>query len=90
MSDEINRAQRAQMILNDDLFKEAVQALRDKAVADFRNASPSDPGALLHARVIYEVTESFINVFHGYVREGQMAEFKKPKPKVETHNPHFQ
>jgi hypothetical protein len=66
-------AERAQRILEDELFKTAVQTLRDKALKEFTGASAGDTPKLIHARVLYGVTEEFINEFTKIINEGVIA-----------------
>src|SRR3990167_3009795 len=91
--DELRRAQRADGILNDDLFKEAIKALRDDAMDKFKSASPGDLPSLADARMRYDVTESFVNTFMKFMRDGQFAKVKiddaekKKRPPVEPYMP---
>ena len=73
---DLRRGQRAEAILNDDLFKEAVLALRNRALDAFKSAKAGDTDALSQARTLYDVTESFFGLFAGYVRDGQFAQIK--------------
>lgn len=85
--DEIRLAQRAERLLNDDMFKSAVQAIRDKALDEFKAAKPGDIEALQDARMLYEATERFINVFTSILRDGHYAQRRadeaKPRPTVQ-------
>lgn len=80
--ERVRRAQRADMLAQDDLFKDAIAKLRDDAMEKFKAAQTQDD--FLKARAQYDVTESFLNVFIGLVRDGQMAQERidRAKPKV--------
>jgi hypothetical protein len=69
----IHRADRAQRILEDDLFKGAIQTIRDEAFNRFTEASPGDTPELTQARLWYGVTEDFINALAKHLSDGQMA-----------------
>lgn len=69
----IHRAERAQRILEDDLFKDAIQDIRDDAIKRFTGASPGDTPDLIQARLWYGVTEEFIKKLHAHLNDGQMA-----------------
>lgn len=71
---EIERARRAETILNDPLVKEALQAVRDAAMADFSMADPRDHAALLAAQQAYKAAENFLNVFTEAMETGQLAD----------------
>jgi hypothetical protein len=72
--EELARAQNAKRILDDDLFKEAVKAMRDQAMDAFKTAKPSDADALSQARTLYQVTEDFVNWFATKMAGGQIAQ----------------
>ena len=84
---DIRRAQRAEMILNDDLFKEAVQKLRDGSLEDFKSAKPGDTEALLNARMSYDAIERFINIFAGIIRNGKYTKLRMDEAKPKLHHP---
>jgi hypothetical protein len=71
---ERDRARRAHVILNDDLVKDALQALRDEAWRLFTDSKPGDVESLRLARLKYDAAEGFINALHSHVTTGKMAE----------------
>lgn len=75
--EQIRRGQRAALILNDDTFKAGVQALRDRALESFRNASPADVEALRIARLEYDITERLVNEFMRFVADGKLSTIRK-------------
>jgi len=80
---DVRRAQRAQEILNDEIFRDAIARLRDCALDAFRTASPNDLAALQTARLMYDATEHVIAELANIMRDGQMAarklaDVKKP------------
>jgi hypothetical protein len=70
---ERDRAHRAQVILNDDLVRDALQAIRDEAWKLFTDAKPNDADALQLARLKYLVAEDFANELIRHVTTGEMA-----------------
>jgi len=69
---DARRADRAQRLLDDDLFKEAMQAVMDKAIEGFKVARPNDAEALKAARYRLEVAEDVLNEIVTHVQTGQM------------------
>ena len=69
--EQVRRAQRAELLLNDDLFKEAIKKLRDEALDQFKTAQ--DNTEFLKARALYDTTETFANVFINIIRGGEFA-----------------
>lgn len=80
--ERIRRAQHAERLLADDLFKEMIGKARDHALEKFKQAKPADLSALANARTYYDVTETFINDLNSVVNDGKIAqrnaELKKP------------
>lgn len=70
---ERDKAHRAQVILNDDLVKDALQTIRDDAWRMFNDAKPNDVDALQLARLKYLVAEDFANELIQHVTTGNMA-----------------
>jgi hypothetical protein len=69
--EQVRRAQRADALLNDDLFKDAIKKLRDDAMDAFKSAKTTDD--FLKARALYDTTETFANVFINVIRGGEFA-----------------
>ena len=70
---EQDRGHRAQAILEEPLFIEAVQAVRDEAHKAFKAAKPEDTQALQTARLGLEVTERLLTKLTHHMRTGQLA-----------------
>lgn len=71
--EQVQRGQRAALILNDDTFKAGIQSLRDRALEAFRNANPSDAQALQVARMEYDVTERLVNELAKFISDGRLS-----------------
>lgn len=69
--EEIRRAQLANQFLGDDLFKDAMKKLRDHAMEQFKSAKTFEE--FQRARATHDVTEEFMNVFIGIIRDGEYA-----------------
>jgi hypothetical protein len=72
--EKVRRAQNADRLLNDDTLKEAIRAVRDKCVDDFKSAPAGDIEALRVARLTFENAERFVNALRTFVRDGQFAQ----------------
>lgn len=72
--EQVARAQRADMLLKDDLFKEAIDKLHKGAIESFKGAKTNEE--FYKARALYEVTENFMNAFVSVIRDGQMAQHR--------------
>ncbi len=70
---ERERAHRANVILKDDLVKDALKAIRDDAWRLFNDAKPNDVDALQLARLKYLVAEDFANELIRHVTTGELA-----------------
>lgn len=70
---ERERGARAKRLLDDPLFKEAMQAIRDKAIEAFREANPSDDKALLLAKLRYLMAEDFLDQLVHHFNTGELA-----------------
>ena len=71
---KIDRAHRAERILNEDLFRDAIQELRDGAVNRLTHADVGDIETLRLARLEYDALEKIIDKLTAHVRDGQIAE----------------
>jgi hypothetical protein len=69
--DKIRRGQRAEQILNDEVFKDAVKVIRDNAVKSFRECDPKDDAALRHARLVYDITDAFFQALTSVMQDGK-------------------
>lgn len=71
---EVDRATRAQNILNETIVKDAMQDLRDEAITAFKRAPIDSPAELQSARMRYDLTEAFLNKFVKHIQTGKLAE----------------
>ena len=76
----IRVGKRAAHILNDDVFKDVVRCLRDKALDHFKAAKPGDVTALQIAKVRYEVVEQIVGELEDMKRDGDFEKRKQEKP----------
>ena len=65
--DIFEKAERARAILNDDLFLEAVNAIRERQVDAFRNSAVGDADALSQARLKLWAIEQVVGELQGSV-----------------------
>lgn len=70
---EIDRAHRAERLLADDLIREALKAIRDRAHNEFTTSAINDDRARLVARLRVDVAEDFIASLSNHVATGRMA-----------------
>lgn len=76
---DLSRGARAQVILEDDLFKEAIQALKDTALRELIAVPmvgiyPGQSEKLrVTAQIKLKVVEEFVNVFAKALDTGKMA-----------------
>lgn len=70
---EQDRGSRAARILEDDLFKEALEAVREHCHEMFRNAKPHDVEALQVARISLQCADAFERRITYHMKTGKMA-----------------
>ena len=68
------RATRAKMLLNDELFKGALQAVRDEVVKSFTTCPVNDLDGMRQYRLMYELLDRIVGAIGQHVRTGQIAE----------------
>lgn len=77
----IRRGQRAQQILEDDVFKDGVKLLRDAALAEFKAALPTDVPALQTARIRFGLLESLVSELDQAMKNGRFEKRKQDMDK---------
>ena len=75
---EVDRAHRARQILDDALFKEAVQAVKDDTLRMFSDSSLNDDHARLLARLRLDCLDKVVGQLLTHVRTGELAEKQLP------------
>jgi len=70
----LERGVRAQAILDDDITREAIEALKKRAYESFKSADPGDTQALAIAKMRFEVTEDWVNHFASLMQKGKQAD----------------
>ena len=73
---EQDRATRARHILEEPIFKDAMKALRDEAIAEFKHSDSHNVAALQHARIRYDITEAFLSKLTRHVETGAFSEVR--------------
>ena len=69
----VEKGKKAQRLLDDDLFKETAEQVRNKAIQVFIETNPNDVDALRHARIAYQNASEFEDVLKAMVNDGTMA-----------------
>jgi len=70
------RARRAQQILGDSVFKEAVEAIDQEILREFRACKANDPERLTAIKGMQDTLVRFVEYFERAMRTGQMEEGK--------------
>ena len=68
------RGERAKALLDNELFKGALQACRDQIVKNLVSCKPGDLEGLREQRLLYEGLEMVASAIAQHVRAGQLAE----------------
>jgi hypothetical protein len=76
----IRRGQRAEQILNDDVFKSAIAAMKAAALESLKSA-PLDRDALLAARIYIDAVDWFERYIGNVMRDGSFEKRKKDMAK---------
>ena len=72
--DELHRAHRASQILEDDLFKEAIAAIRGGFQKDFEDSDLNDDDTRRNARIGIEILTRILRALKHHVDTGKMAQ----------------
>lgn len=67
------RGQRAKLILEDDLFKDAVTGIRDSLWKEFSRVSVRDTEAMREIRIALGLLDKIVSGIELHMREGQIA-----------------
>ena len=70
LSNRSQRAAHAAGILDDEMFRAAVQAVRDGLVREFTTAKPEN---LLDVRLMYDALERVVSALGEHIRDGQIV-----------------
>lgn len=68
-----DRGDRAQRLLDDELVRDALKAIRDQAVERFVKSGVDDERERLVARLQIDAAENFVNALLHHVRNGTLA-----------------
>ena len=71
--DELHRAQRAQSILEDDLFRDAVAKIRDQFERDFYDSDLNDDDTRRTARIGIEILTKILKSLKHHMGTGKFA-----------------
>ena len=67
------RAARAKNILEDEMFKNAVRAVRDELVKNLTSGKPEKIGEV---RLMYDGLEKIVQALHTHMSDGTLARFR--------------
>jgi hypothetical protein len=67
------RGRLADEMQDNEVFRDAIQKLRDRALHDFKTAEPNDAEALMTARLRFAVVEQFIRDIVYVSKTGKLA-----------------
>ena len=78
------RAKRAVQILNDDVFKEAVDAIDQEILREFRSCKVDDPSRLTAIKGMQDILVRFVQHFEtalkiGKIEEGKLIDIEKAR-----------
>lgn len=76
MMDDKVRAQYASQILENPVFKDAVEVIRRETVQAWADCPARDMEGKEHLWKLYRVNEKFLNIFRGYVEAGKLADVR--------------
>ena len=71
--EEIKRAERARQILNDDIFSEAVNQIREALFRGIRDSAFKDEGLREKLCQRYAILEDLLGQLHSTMETGQLA-----------------
>ena len=87
--EQVRRAQRADLLLNDDLFKEAIAKIKQGAFDQFKEANAADIRTMQVAHMLFTVAQLFEGYFDKTIRDGEFAvrkieDAKRKRPQVKA------
>ena len=68
------RAERAARLLNDEMFKDALRAVRDEVVRGLTTCPVNDLDGLRQYRLMYSMLDMIVGAIGQHVRTGKIAE----------------
>lgn len=71
--EELNRANRASRILEDDLFVDAVEAVKDHLWGEFAQSKLSDDDTRRNARIGVDMLDRILQSLRKHIETGKMA-----------------
>ncbi len=71
---ELERANRTRQIVEDPIFRDAVQAVRDQLYKDFAKSDLGDDRKRLSARIGVDLLETLLTALEKHMQTGKMAE----------------
>ncbi|KKL54665.1 hypothetical protein LCGC14_2263120, partial [marine sediment metagenome] len=74
LSQDMSRANRAQTLVDNPLFREAFEATKDQIAKDFDSTSSSDLEGLQRLKIRQEVLAEFMSHFQQLVITGRMSQ----------------
>lgn len=72
MDDKV-RAQYAAQILDNPVFKSAIEAIRNETIQAWADCPARDLEGKEHLWKLHRVNEKFLNIFKGYVEAGKLS-----------------
>ena len=69
-----DKGNRAKVIVNDDIFRNAMQEIRDRYIATLRDTDPAEIVQLQTAALKLRACEDFLTEFVDVIQGGEMAE----------------
>lgn len=85
MDDKV-RAQYAAQILDNPVFKDAVEVIRAETVRMWADCPARDTEGREHLWKLYKINEKFFNIFRGYVEAGKLADVREKQEQSTLRN----
>lgn len=71
---EIQRGQRAKLLLDDELMQEARSIIDARIIEQFKKCAPNDSDGLMHVRQMQYVHEKYWEVLTAVITNGKVAQ----------------
>jgi hypothetical protein len=71
---EIQRGQRAKLLLDDELMQEAKSVIDARIIEQFKKCAPNDSDGLMHVRQMQYVHEKYWEVLTAVITNGKVAQ----------------
>ena len=85
MDDKV-RAQYAHQIIENPVFKDAVEVLRKETIQAWADCPARDMEGKEQLWKLYRVNEKFISIFKGYVEAGKLADVREKQEQSTLRN----